>query len=532
MDSASPFSWQEAFRTYVKPEVLRMLFLGFSAGLPVLLIFGTLSLWLNEAGVDKSTVTFFSWAALGYSFKFVWAPLVDRLPLPFMTRTLGRRRAWLLLSQLSVMIAIGCIASIEPRGGTPLSVIALGAILLGFASATQDIVIDAYRIESGSVRLQPMMSSMYMAGYRLGMLVAGAGALYLVSYFGSDTEHYNYKAWRDTYYAMSLFAWVGIITTLVIREPEQKDYSDNYTGIDYLRFLVLFVLAVLAFVWVFRVTSHSATHYVGDIADFFGNHYLAVILVEASKMLVGFLVAAMVAYTLLKLGVANKALVKRAYVLPITDFFSRYKLRTALLLLALVGFYRISDIILGVIANLFYQDIGYSKIEIANISKTFGLLMTIIGGFAGGVLALRIGVMRLLFVGALLAAGTNLLFMLLAQVGHSSWLLYVVIAADNLAAGLALSAFIAFLSSMTSISFTAVQYAIFSSLMTLLPKIIGGYSGAIVDAMGYSNFFLMTTLMGVPVLLLVWFVGKYVYTDESLEQNKRALEGSGGDGKN
>jgi len=202
--------------------------------------------------------------------------------------------------------------------------------------------------------------------------------------------------------------------------------------------------------------------------------------------------------------------VAQTYIDPLRDFFSRYGLSLALLLLALIGLYRISDIVLGVISNVFYQDLGFSKSVIASVVKSFGLAMTILGGFLGGLLALRFGVMRILFLGAVLSALTNLLFMLLAQIGHDITMLYIVIAADNLSAGLASAAFIAFLSSLTNISFTAMQYAIFSSLMTLLPKILGGYSGSMVESMGYEQFFLVTALMGIPVLLLILIANKYL----------------------
>jgi len=204
----------------------------------------------------------------------------------------------------------------------------------------------------------------------------------------------------------------------------------------------------------------------------------------------------------------KQELIVESYVDPVRDFFQRYGWSLAWLLLALIGLYRISDIVLGVISNVFYQDLGFTKIEIAMVVKSFGLAMTITGGFLGGLLAVRFGVLRILFVGALLSALTNLLFMLLAQMGHDMTMLYIVISADNLSAGLASAAFIAFLSSLTNISFTAVQYALFSSLMTLLPKVLGGYSGTMVDALGYQQFFLLTALMGVPVLVLIIVAGK------------------------
>jgi PAT family beta-lactamase induction signal transducer AmpG len=239
------------------------------------------------------------------------------------------------------------------------------------------------------------------------------------------------------------------------------------------------------------------------LTEIFSNRHLAGFLVEGLRLAIALGVAGMLAFVLVRAGFLSYETVNRSYLMPVRDFFKRYGLSLAWMLLALVGLYRISDIVLGVISNVFYQDIGFSKFEIAAVAKTFGLLMTIVGGFAGGLLAVRFGVMRILFLGALLSAVTNLLFMLLASIGNDIVWLYAVISADNLSAGLASAAFIAFLSSLTNVSFTATQYAIFSSLMTLLPKILGGYSGSMVDAIGYPAFFLVTALMGIPVLLLI-----------------------------
>lgn len=195
--TTQPMGWTESLRTFIHPRVITMLFLGFAAGIPLLLIFSSLSLWLGEAGVERKAVTFFSWAALAYSFKFVWAPLIDKLPLPFLTKALGRRRAWLLVAQIGIILAIVLMGSIDPAASQDnLMFMALAAVLLGFTSATQDVVIDAYRIEAAETRLQAMMSSTYIAGYRLGMIVAGAGALFLASGMGSEKGHYVYSAWQ------------------------------------------------------------------------------------------------------------------------------------------------------------------------------------------------------------------------------------------------------------------------------------------------------------------------------------------------
>jgi len=506
----SPQSLQEALTYIFHPRVIVMLLLGFSAGVPILLIFSSLSLWLREAGVETADVTFFSWAALGYSFKFVWAPLVDRLPIPILGRLLGRRRSWLLLSQFAVIGAIVWMALIDPTvGKQSLTLMAVAAVALGFSSATQDIVIDAYRIESGSRRLQALMSSSYIAGYRIGMIVAGAGALYLAQNLGSTADNYSYRAWSMTYMAMAATMLIGVVTTLSIAEPQQLSPSRHkYTASDYLRFLALFVCGVLAFVLVYFESSNLATGFREQLSGLLANTPLASFVVASLRLAVAVAAAFVIGGLLAKIGLVEREMLNETYLDPVRDFFRRYGLATACLLLALIGCYRISDIVLGVISNVFYQDIGFDKTQIAFAVKTFGLIMTIVGGFIGGILAMRFGVMRIMLLGAVLSALTNLLFMLLAQTGQNMTLLYGVVAADNLSAGLATAAFVAFLSSLTNISFTAVQYAIFSSLMTLLPKLLGGYSGGIVETLGYAQFFLLTTALGLPALILVLLAGK------------------------
>lgn len=485
-----------------------MLFLGFSAGVPILLIFSSLSAWLTEAGLEKSAVTYFSWAALGYSFKFVWAPLIDKLPVPALTRLIGRRRAWLLISQFAVIASILFMAFTDPvAGDNGLTMMAFAAVALGFSSATQDIVIDAYRIESAPVEEQAMISSTYIAGYRVGMIVASAGALLLATKFGSTMESYDYSAWKYTYIAMAAVMLVGVITTLVIREPDiQRTDTDSYTTLDYLRFLFVFVVAVIAFIATFTLSSDIVSSAKDYFNELFNNRHLGSFLVATILLAVAVCVSWFSAIGLVVAGVGNRQMISESYVDSVRDFFKRYGMGLALLLLALIGLYRVSDIVMGVIANVFYLELGYTKPQIAGVSKFFGLIMTIAGGLLGGFMAVRFGVIRILFLGAVLSAVTNLLFILLAKSEPSIAMLVMVIGADNLSAGLASAAFIAFLSSLTNISFTAVQYAIFSSLMTLFPKILGGYSGSIAESIGYANFFTMTALLTLPVLLLIYIL--------------------------
>lgn len=519
MDTAAKKPWSASLEAFAKPQVITLLFLGFSAGLPILMIFSSLSLWLREAGVERSMVTFFSWAALGYSFKFVWAPIVDRLPLPFLTKLLGRRRSWLLLAQLAVALAIVGMASVNPQlGGNALTMMAIAAVALGFSSATQDIVIDAYRIESASADLQAMMSSSYIAGYRIGMLLSGAGAIFLAQSFGSSKELYVYEAWRDSYLWMAAAMGIGILTTLIMPEPAQSNNKRRDSAWSYLRFLLLFALSVASLIAVYIYTKPYAAELSKTLAATLSNKPLASLLVESARLALAVSAALTTAYLAAMLNVAEKQMVQETYINPVRDFFQRYGLKAAWLLLAIVGLYRISDIVLGVMSNVFYQDLGYTKAEIAAAVKTFGLIMTIVGGFAGGILSVRFGLMKVLITGAVLAAGTNLLFWALANIGYNLPALYTVIAIDNLSAGLASAAFVAFLSSLTNISFTAMQYAIFSSLMTLIPKVFGGYSGSIVDAVGYPQFFLITTIMGLPVLLLLLIANKTL----NLQQPKLA----------
>lgn len=506
-------SWQQAMMAYLDCRALIMLFLGFSAGMPILLIFSSLSLWLREAGVDRSVVTMFSWAALGYSFKFIWAPLIDAVPLPVLTAKMGRRRAWMLMSQIGVVLAIVLMASINPAEQSLLPMMAMAAVLLGFSSATQDIVIDAYRIESAPLNMQSVLSAMYTAGYRLGMIVAGAGALYLADSFGSTEAVYHYPAWRNTYFIMAAVMGVGILTTLLIKEPLIKEPMLTTEPIsepinqeirqmgqtsDYVRLVAVFVLSVVAFIMVFKLSGSLLPKVDSPLMGF---------LLEVVHLVLALGLALVTGYALVQAKLVDKQVAFATWIEPVLDFFRRYGSQ-AMLLLALIGLYRISDIVAGVISNVFYQDMGFSKTDIATAVKLVGVVMVIVGGFLGGILAQKMRIMRAMMVGAILACVTNLLFVLLTLHPGELMYMYVAVIFDNLAAGLASAVFIAFLSALTSIRFTAVQYAIFSSLMTLLPKVLGGYSGAIVDNRGYLFFFIFTFAIGIPILGLIYWVDK------------------------
>jgi PAT family beta-lactamase induction signal transducer AmpG len=446
-------SWLDAIKAYWRPRVRGMLFLGFSAGLPYMLVFATLSRWLREAGIERSTIGFLSWVMLAYAFKWVWSPAVDRLPIPIITRWLGQRRSWMLLAQLTIITSLASTAFSDPQYN--LTRLILFSLITAFASATQDIAIDAYRIEAVGEELQASMAATYMIGYRLAMIASFAGAFYVASFFDINESTYWHPSWTMAYLTMAAMMIIGVITTFVISEPEVAADSGTLKR------------------------ENRTREYI-----------------EQFKELPGFI---------------RKVLewVFNAIISPFLDFFIRYRWH-ALLILLLIGTYRISDIVLGVISNVFYTDMGFTKKEVANIANIYGTIMTLTGAGLGGVLMVRYGVMKILFLGALLSAATNILFSFMSAVGKSLILLTLVISADNLSAGIATAAFIAYLSSLTNISYTATQYALFSSIMVLLPKFIGGFSGVMVDNIGYGKFFTATAVMGMPVLILIILAAKYI----------------------
>ncbi|QSX36300.1 AmpG family muropeptide MFS transporter [Shewanella sedimentimangrovi] len=440
---------RDALSVYRHKRVLVMLSLGFSAGLPLMLVFSTLSFWLREAGIDRTAIGYFSWIALAYAFKWLWSPLVDRMPLPLFSRWLGRRRGWMLFSQLILVSAIIGMSMSDPL--THLNHLVIFALLVAFSSATQDIVIDAFRIESAPENMQAALAAAYQLGYRSAMIVATAGALSIAAWVSPGDDSYHLANWQTAYLVMALLMGIGIITTLLAKEP---------------------------------VTD---THQASDEELAMRAHLSA----NCNPLMA-------------RAG----AWLYRAVALPFIDFFRRFGWH-ALLILALISCYRISDIVMGIMANVFYVDMGFSKEEIAFISKVYGLIMTLVGSAFGGVLLARYGTMKILFLGALLVATTNLLFALQAMVGHNVPLLTFAISVDNFSAGIATAAFIAYLSGLTSSGYSATQYALLSSIMLLFPKFIAGFSGAWVDAYGYVNFFVSASLIGLPVLLLVWLVQKH-----------------------
>lgn len=503
------------------PKFLHMTLFGFSAGIPYFLIFSSLSLWLDQVGVAKSSITYFSWAALGYSFKYLWSPLVDRLPIPYLSKKLGQRRGWLLFIQSMIIIAISAMAFTDPaQSDQALTQMALAVTLLGFSAATQDILIDAWRIEASTDKDIAMLSSVYTVGYRLGMLTSGAGALYIAAYFGTSMTQYKYQAWQISYLSMATTILIGIATTLWIKEPRKAETTIHETK-DYLAVILIFFVSIITMIFIYRYTSTLTLALKENLISWLNNQPLAIFLATTTQLVVALSSAIMAGILVAKTPVVNRDMIRDVYWAPVLDLFLRHK-KHIWLLIFIICTYRISDIVMGVTANLFYQYKGFDLDEIASIVKTFGLIMTISGGILGGFLVVKYGIMRIMIIAAILSAATNLLFMAMDGMEKSLTFLTFMISADNLSQGMALTAFVGFLSLLVNRQFTAVQYAMFSSVMTLFPKVMGGYSGGMVEQMGYASFYLMTAIIGIPVvIMLLYAVQKNAFAFDTENNDKQ-----------
>jgi len=408
------------FSAFAQPAALTMFLFGFASGLPFLLVGGTLSVWLKDSGISLEDIGLISLAGLAYAFKFVWAPLVDRFCLPLLGR-LGQRRSWLLAAQLLLALSLLAMSLITPVGA--LGSFVLITVVAGFAGATQDVVVDAYRIEIAPAEQQGALAATYTLGYRLALLVSGALALLLA----------DHLPWALIYQLMAAIVGLVLLVTLKAREPE-------------------------------RIASPAST--------------------EAFWPALG-----------------------RSITGPFRDFFSRYAGGLGLGLLIFIGLFKISDQMLGVMALPFYLDCGFSKTEIAAVSKLFGVWVGIAGAFLGGAIVVRWGVNKTLLVAMLLGAASNLLYLLLSQFPANLNVFIAVIGGENLSGGFLGAAAVAWLSSLVNQQYTATQYALFSSLVTLPGKLIGGFSGFMVADLGYGGFFVLSTVAVIPALMLfAWIV--------------------------
>lgn len=487
-------SWLEGLKAYTSPAALALLLLGFASGLPITLVTSTLSYWLNEAGVAKETIGYASFIALAYSFKWVWAPFLDQVKLPLLGK-LGRRRSWLIFSQILIAIGLAVMAFSNPQ--TNLAVLIAIGVLVAFASATQDVAIDAYRLEVAQDTHQATLAASYMAGYRIAELLATAGVLYLVSWLGSSGLNYIHSAWASSYLLFGILMVPGILTSLWIKEPLNIEISKvfPYSFRQQLASALTFIALLVAVPAMFTQLWYT------DFARvFFNGDSILDLLIEDRAFLRAILYTVITVLCISSITRGNL----KPVLTPLQDFIVRYRWQ-ALILLGIVSTYRTADMMVAVMSNVFFADMGFNSTQIANVTKVFGLIMTLLGAGLGGLLTVRFGILPILFAGGLLTAVTNLLFVALAQLGANMPMLIVAVSGDNFTRGLASAALVAFLSSLSNLKFSAAQYALLSSLMAFLPRLLGGSWGKVVSEVGYEGYFIVATLLGIPALLfIVW----------------------------
>ncbi len=401
--------------------------MGFSSGLPLALTFGTLSYWLAELGVSLTAIGLFGLVRASYSLKFLWSPLIDRLPIPVLTRRLGRRRSWALTIQFLLGAAMLALGMTDPK--TDPATTALAAVVVAFLSASQDIVIDAYRIELLTAEEQGAGAAATQWGYRFGMLASGAGALYAASFGG----------WRFAYALMASLMLVGMVTVWFTPEPGGIAPPERLPGATAMERLA---------VWL-----------------------------------------------------------ERAVVAPFVDLFRRTGATQVVVIIVFVVLYKFGDALAGSMANPLYVQLGFTKVEVATVAKIYGVVATLAGVAAGGVLVARIGVFASLLVCGGLQASSNLLYAVQVWAGHDVGMLALTIGAENLTGGMASSAFVAYLSGLCSRDFTATQYALLSSLASVGLNILAASGGYLAQQLGWVPFFVVSTLFCLPsLLILVWIM--------------------------
>ncbi|HVS77970.1 MAG TPA: MFS transporter [Steroidobacteraceae bacterium] len=453
--------WLQALAVYREPRIVAMLFLGFSSGLPFYPAFQTMTIWLRESGIALPLIGMVAWATMPYSLKFLWAPVVDRMPLPFLTRLLGRRRAWLLLAQACIAIGLFQLAASEPAAG--MRRIIIWDLFLTFFAATQDIAMDAWRIESAPTSMQGAMAAAYQIGYRIALIAGSAGALTLAQAVN----------WHVSYLGIASLACVGMVTTLFVREPQAP-------------------------------ASRAAAEREARAVEWLERRaHWPKPLQNAGAWFVG------------------------AVVCPLVDFFARYRGRIAILTVALIGAYRLTDYAEGAMTLPFFHDHGYSNEQIAWVVKIVGLTVSVLGVFIGGLLVAKWGLLRSLVAGSVLMMFSSSGFAVLAGT-HTPTLVGLGFAngLDNLAIAIQGTVFIAYLSSLTSQKYTATQYALFSSLFALTGKTVEGFSGFVSHSIGYSLFFVYTAALSIPGLLLLFWL--WHRGSAGADQGAPALADAGG----
>jgi len=454
--------WLRALSVYREPRVIAVLFLGFSSGLPLALTGATLAAWLTDAHIDLTVIGFFALVGTPYSFKFLWAPLIDRLQLPLMSRVFGRRRGWLLTVQGLLGAAVVALALSDPAE-SPWLVAAL-ALAVSFLSASQDIIVDAFRIESLEERQQGAGAAVYIGGYRIAMLVSGAGALILAEYYG----------WPLSYLAMATLLAIGVVTVLLSREPD-----DNAQRL---------------------VEDERRSREFADLTGMTAPSPLQ----AAGRWLYSAVVA------------------------PFLEFLTR---PAAAAILLFVLLYKFGDALAGTMTTPFILKIGFSKEQLAEIAKVYGFGATMLGVLIGGYLIRAMGILKGLWICGILQALSNLMFAVQAWYGDDSLVLVFTISAENLAGGMGTAAFVAYLSALCNVAYTATQYALLSSFMATGRTLMSSPAGWLVEHLNWSGawiwltgspppdnvalqvnwigFFVLTTIAALPGLaMLVWLMRK------------------------
>jgi PAT family beta-lactamase induction signal transducer AmpG len=473
-----------ALAVYLERPTLVMVALGFSASLPYFLVFDTLSAWFRAEGLALEVIGFFSLVTLVSSFKFLWAPLIDRTSVPLLTTWLGHRRSWMLVCQSLIILGLWLIAGSDPT--VSLGRIAIFAVLVGFSSATQDIAIDAWRIEAAETSKQGAMAAAYQWGYRVGMIVAGAGPLLLATSYG----------WNFSYAVMAALMGIGILAVFAAPREQAHALRPIRTegipaapvrdAVEWIARLALLAtgalilgsgLAANAGVLGGVLAAIGATGARDEVIRLWASD--ARVWMHLGAVIVGILVIAISTLPLPTVKTRPGIYLYSALGDPLRDFFSRHR-GVGGLILALICLYRVPDFVLNIM-NPFYLDLGYTLVEIAEVRKIFGVWMTMLGTFAGGLAVVRYGLMRAMVIGAFAGPLSNLLFIWLAFQGHSLWALFAAIGLDNVAGGFAGTCLIAYMSSLTSVGFTATQYALFSSLYAIPGRLIASQSGRIVE---------------------------------------------------
>ena len=485
IEAAPKRSTWDAIKVFGERRALIMLALGFASGLPNLLIFDTLSLWLRDAGLSLEVIAFFSLATLAYSLKLLWAPLIDRTTVPVLTKWLGHRRSWMLVCQVLIILGLWLISGGDPK--TNLGLMAAFAVFVGFTSATQDIVIDAWRIEAATVDEQGAMAAAYQWGYRIAIIIAGVLPLILSDAIG----------WSLSYAVMAGLMGIGVLGVMcapreakhLIRNIDFGGYAPAPVrdGIEWALRLAVALVGALIFgsglagnaTLLQSATATIGLPEVGNAVKLAWEMKPWGVFAQLVGILIGAALIVVSALPIPRLHSRPGRYLSVSLGEPFTNFFQRYG-KVAGLILALICFYRLSDFVLNIM-NPFYLDLGFSKLEIVEVRKVFGVVMSVLGVGIGGFCVARFGLMRSLVIGAFAGPLSNLVFAWLTTQGPQLWALSVAIGVDNIASGFAGTCLIAYMSSLTAQGFTASQYAMFSSFYALLGKLVASQSGKVVE---------------------------------------------------